>query len=353
MKKKLKILITGPVPPPAGGISVHIQRLTHLLEDDFDIDLIDEVNQKKDGIYNMRSLNIFLYFKKVLSCNIIFVQSGNKLFKKIHILTGRLFAKKVIITLHGYGNRRRQPFRTIDSIFFRMAHKIILVNPGIAAKVPLPANKCIVKHAFLPPVMKNEPALPTVISDWLTKAKNKNQVIICANASRLDKHNGQDLYGLDMSIEVASRLVKKGLPVNFVYTVSSLENCQDYFNKNQQLIADLQLQDHFMLISEKLSFVRLIENAEIVIRPSNADGDALTIREAIYLGKAIIASDVVERPEGTIIFKTRDIADLETKLEEQVKKLRSGAASPLGVSHVPAENFKEFYSGLMNSVALK
>ncbi|MEO7524384.1 MAG: hypothetical protein ABIT58_09840 [Ferruginibacter sp.] len=352
MKKKLKILITGPVPPPAGGISIHIQRLTHLLENDFDIDLIDESNVKKDGIYNMRSLKIFVYLKKVAKSDILFVQSGNRLFKKIHILTGRLLAKKVIITIHGYGARRKQPFRAIDSIFFSLAHKIILVNGEIAGKVPLQAGKCIVKHAFLPPVMKDEPALPFAILNWLTKAKSKKEVIICANASRLDMHKGQDLYGLDMTIEAAGRLVKKGLPVSFVYTVSSLENCTDYFNKNLQLIADLQLQDHFMLISEKLSFVRLIENTDIVIRPTNTDGDALTVREAIFLGKASLASDVVERPAGTILFKTRDITDLENKLEEQVKKIKSGANDPLGAPGVPAENFKAFYADLMNSIAL-
>lgn len=353
MKKKLKILITGPVPPPAGGISIHIQRLTHLLEDEFDIDLIDESNEKKAGVYNMRNVNPFAYFKKILAADILFVQSGNKLFKKIHILTGKLFFKKVIITLHGYGNRRKQPFRFIDSVFFGMANKIILVNAGIFDKVPLPKNKCIVKHAFLPPVMKNEPALTIVISNWVNQAKDKKQFIICANASRLDRHNNQDLYGLDMSIEVASRLVKKGLPVSFVFTVSSLENCEDVFAKGQEQIAGLGLKDHFLLISEKLSFVRLIEKADIVTRPTNADGDALTVRESLYLGKTTIASDIVERPEGTVIFKTRDINDLEIKLENEIKKLQVKADAPLGVSNLPHEDFKGFYSGLMNSVALK
>ena len=353
MKKKLKILITGPVPPPAGGISIHIQRLTHLLEDEFDIDLIDESGLKKTGIHNMRSPNIFAYFKKVAQSDILFIHSGNRLFKKIHLLTGRLFAKKVVTTIHGYGKRRAQPFRAIDALFFRLAHKIILVNTEITGKVALPPNKCVVKHAFLPPVMKNEPPLPGKIAAWIDKARVKNEVVICANASKLGIYQDADLYGLDMSIEVTKRLLDKGLAVSFVYTVSSTLNSVDIFNKNLQLINDLKLQDHFMLISEKLSFVRLIENADIVIRPSNTDGDALTVREAIFLGKPTIASDVVERPTGSILFKTRDMVDLEIKLEEQVRKIRSGAHTPLGVSKQPNEDFKSFYTDLFNSVALK
>lgn len=350
MKKKLTILLTGPVPPPAGGISIHIQRLSHLLEDEFTIDWIDESRQKKAGIYNMHSMNPIRYFGKISKADILFIHSGNKLFKKIHIIAGKLCCKKVIITLHGYGNRRKQPFRFIDSMIFRMADKIILVNEGIKNKVPLPEQKCIVKHAFLPPVMKHEPALPASILSFTVKEKAVGRVLICANASRLDMHNNQDLYGLDMTIEVAKNLLAKSLPVSFVFTVSSLESGADVFNKGLSKIKEYGITDHFLLISEKLSFVRLIENADIVIRPTNTDGDALTVREAIYFGKTTIASDVVSRPEGTVLFKTRNNEDLEQKLETEINRVLS-ANHPLGNAVTPQEDYKSFYSGLMNSVA--
>ncbi|MEI2749894.1 MAG: hypothetical protein V9E88_14180 [Ferruginibacter sp.] len=63
-----------------------------------------------------------------------------------------------------------------------------------------------------------------------------------------------------------------------------------------------------------------MNSADIVLRPTNTDGDALTIREAIYLNKKIVASDVVERPEGTILFKTRDTNDLEIKIEAAIEQ---------------------------------
>ncbi len=352
MKKKLKILITGPIAPPAGGISIHIQRLTHLLKDEFNIDLIDESHVKKAGIFYMRSLNPISYIKKVLRTDILFIQGGNKLFKTIHILTGKLLSRKVIITIHGYGKRRSQPFRAIDSFFFSMANKIVLVNPDIFSKLPLPRKKCVLKHAFLPPVMKDEPELPSAVIAWLKKQRSAGKIIVCANASRLTLHNNEDLYGLDMCIETARQLIAKGEPVAFIYTVSALERGADLFNKNLQLINELGLQDHFMLISEKLSFVRLIENADIVIRPTNTDGDALTIREALYLGKPTIASDIVEKPASTILFRTRDNADLEKKLQDQITIIKNNATIPLGEPQIPVGDFKEFYTNLINTVAL-
>lgn len=47
---------------------------------------------------------------------------------------------------------------------------------------------------------------------WIKNSKSpaENKIILCATFSRLDVHNNQDLYGLDMSIEVTRNLVKKG-----------------------------------------------------------------------------------------------------------------------------------------------
>lgn len=347
MNNKLKILITGPIAPPAGGISIHIQRLCYLLQDDFEMDLVDETGLQKPGIFNMRSLQLFTYLKKVKNADLLFVQSGNKLFKKIHIAMAKMFGKKLIITLHGYGPKRPQPFRYMDSCFFNLADRIILVNADIANRVSLAAKKIIVKHAFLPPVMENEPALPIAVSAFINKARTDNAHLVCANASRLDTHQGEDLYGLDMCVEIASRLIAKKIPLRFIYTVSSLESGDDRFQSNLSRIRELGIENEFLLINERLSFVKLVEQCDVVLRPTNTDGDALTVREALYLGKQVLASDVVERPEGTTLFKTRDVNDLEDKLTQilngKVTRIKAGEGT---------RELKAFYTELIRSVAL-
>lgn len=347
MKKKITVLITGPLPPPAGGISIHIWRLKQLLEDEFTIDLIDESPLQKEGYFNIRSLKIFTYLKKMANADLLYVQSGNKLLKKIHIATGRLMGKKILITIHGYGPKRKFPFNIIDAAFFNMANKIILVNDDIHKKVSLQKNKCVTKHAFLPPEMNDEPALPNIISEQIKIARQNNKVLLCANASRLDIHHGQDLYGLDMSIEVTKRLVEKGLPVNFIYTVSSLDQGAERFQKSQEQIKAFSLTNDFLLVNEKISFVRLIESTDIVLRPTNTDGDALTVREALFLGKKVLASDIVERPAGTVLFKTRDINDLESKLEFLIHQ---GINSKVEHNNNDKEEYRKYYSGLIHEL---
>lgn len=37
-------------------------------------------------------------------------------------------------------------------------------------------------------------------------------------------------------------------------------------------------------------------------------------REALYLGKSVVASDVVPRPGGTVLFRNRDCVDFADKI---------------------------------------
>ncbi len=68
-------------------------------------------------------------------------------------------------------------------------------------------------------------------------------------------------------------------------------------------------------IIEKIDFVSLIKKSALTIRATRTDGDSLSIRESLYSGVLVIASDVTTRPEGTIIFKNEDVEDLEHKIE--------------------------------------
>ena len=351
MKKKLTVLIAGPLPPPAGGISIHIQRLAHLMNQDVHCDFIDEASTVKKEYFHIRQFNPVIYLRKISHSDIFFIHSGNRLLKKIHILSGRILGRKIIITLHGYGNRRPWPFRQIDGFFFRMANKIILVNEGIFDKVGLPADKCIVKHAFLPPIMESEPALPEQVQQYIQKARDNQQWVLCANASRLHIHNGHELYGLDMCIELMKQLLRKGIPAIFIFVLTSKGDAGHLFDEYQKLLSEDPIRNHFFLVYDNLSFVRLVEASDMVIRPTNADGDALTVREAIYLGRPVIVSDIVSRPEGSILFRTRDQDDLLLKVESVIGELRSPGQLRVQAGRETSESFKQFYKELFTGLA--
>jgi phenylacetate-CoA ligase len=342
------ILFIGPLPPPVGGVSIHIKRLTSLLRDDYNIDFVDESYLKKEEYFNLRTLRILPYLKKVRNADLLYIHSGKRQLVIFHVLISKLFRKRIILTMHGYPWVKKTLLTLIDSLFYSMADRIILVNSFILERVRLPERKCIVKWAFVPPVIEDEPVLPDEITQWIENRKKLGEIIISANAYQLRYFDSQDLYGLDMCIEAAGRLVKKGYPVSFIYIVSSLEKNKDLFEKYLEQITESDFKDHFLLLNEAISFVRLITCSDIILRPTNTDGDALTVREAIHLGKPVIASDVIPRPAETILFKNRDHDDLEKQLIRTIEiNLKNQ-----NMSTVPdlTKDYKMFYSGLVESV---
>jgi hypothetical protein len=96
--------------------------------------------------------------------------------------------------------------------------------------------------------------------------------------------------------------------------VSSIRHNQDIFTRSAELIKKLKLTDNFLLIHQELSFIKVMEYSDIIVRATNTDGDSLTVREALFLGKRVIASDIVKRPTGIVLFQNRNMNDLESKL---------------------------------------
>ena len=314
MSLKPKILIIGPCPPPYGGVSVHILRLYKLLGSDFEFDFIDESPVKKKEFFNIRSLKLTVYLKKMYKCDTLFIHSGKEILRILHLIIGRLLAKKIILVLHGFTSSPPKSIFLIKGFIYKSASIVVVVNNDIRLRLKLPEKKCIIKDAFIPPNLNEEPALPTDLQDVLSRKRREKKVILCSNASSLEIYSNQDLYGLDICIEVCRRLLIKKIQFFFVFIVSSIRNNEELFTKSTELIKKFGLTNNFLLIHQKLSFIKIMEYSDIIVRATNTDGDSLSVREALYLRKKVIASDVVKRPTGVLLFQNRNINDLEAKL---------------------------------------
>ena len=316
MTTNKKILLIGPFPEPKGGVSIHLERLVKLLEKDYEISCIDESPIIKKNIFNIRSYNIFKYFKFIVNTNIIHIHTTIQVLRLFHVIVGFLFLKKVIITIHSLSVVRDKKDMLILKFTLLFAKKIIVVSEEIKQKIKI--NRAIVLPAFLPPIILNEDNLPEEIN--LLIEKNKNNKIIVSNAYKLNIHKGQDLYGLDLILDVAKYAKKNKDKIKIIFIITTLEVNMDLYEKYIKIIDNEELDDYISIFTYPISFVKLIQKSDIVIRATNTDGDALTIREALFLNKSIIASDVVKRPEGTILFKNRDSVDLYYKIIGAINK---------------------------------
>lgn len=314
---KTKILQIGPH-SYVGGVSIHIKRLSIILQKEFDFIYIDESPPQltPKGKLNVRRINDQLRILRVIkNSNIIHIHSGNWLLRIYFIILASLFRKSFVVTLHSYrinGLKAKLTERLLLN-----AKLVIAVSKEIKGNLSQNNQKVILKEAFIPPVLEYEDCLSPSLKEIIEKIKSENKFLISANAFRLTKFNNGELYGIDQCIGVAELVKKNNLNIHIVFIIGSLIGSDvDVYSSYKNLIKEKVLENFITIIPEKISFVKLIENSDIIIRPTLSDGDAITIREAIFMNKKVIASDIVQRPKGTFLYKTGDIKDLYKKIIE-------------------------------------
>jgi glycosyltransferase involved in cell wall biosynthesis len=102
--------------------------------------------------------------------------------------------------------------------------------------------------------------------------------------------------------------------MGFVFVLSDGKDTK-YFNKLLLLIEERGVVDNFLFLTEECQFYPILMKSTLFVRPTNTDGDALSIREAISYNIPAVSSNVVTRPKEAVLFKNRDINDLYEKVE--------------------------------------
>lgn len=329
------ILLVGPV-SYVGGVSVHIKRLASVLLPYYEIDFLDDsplnISTSK---YNIRDIKaLFINIRVLKSHSVIHLHCGNWLLRILLIMLCFVLNKKIIVTLHSF--RLFGLKRVFSKLTFKCVNKIICVNDDIENAVNLP-GKTVVKEAFLPPVNFDLDELPNEVDEFI---KNSNgRVLLCANAYKLTRWQGKDLYGLDQCVEVAKLAKENNAKLAIIFVIGTADATDPLFTKALKDIEKFGLESFIKIYPKSLPFIKLIQSCNIVLRPTLSDGDALTVREALFIGRRVIASDVVQRPEGTVLYKTGDANSLYCAILNNLEN------TPSRVDEKPAqlESYEKFY----------
>ncbi len=316
---------------------------------DCNFTFIDECKKTTNypSIRSVRVLKNYIYFiKYIYQSDIAHIHLGNWVLRIVFILLSIFFNRKIVLTLHGQNTLEDlKPLSKKLTLFFlnRVFH-VICVNEKIKNDLPINFKPIVsVCEAFLPPNISKEVDLPVELTKIIDKHKNKS-LLICANAYRLVKVNGKQLYGLDQCIEFVLKAKKNNIKIHLIYVISYIplddKKTYDIF---LQLIDNHELSTHITLVPEPISFIKLIKLSDIVLRPTLTDGDALTVREALYLNKTVIASNVVDRPKGTILYDVND----NMSLYHTINSITSQKLDP--VSGVAFKDHHKFYFNIYNT----
>lgn len=309
---KIKTLLVGCIPPPIGGISVHMNRFLESFSKPSEIELaIFDIRKIKIFKKNCKS-GFFSLFPEFFHSKIIHTHISNKLINLILAIISKIFLKKVIYTHHSsiFGN----------SVFlkwiFYICDKIIVVNQSSLAcpEIRKYLSKIVVIPAFIKPYKFDE-----IDNEILNFIKNYNFIIV-ANGFRANMWNTINLYGFDLLIKAYNFATEKKLiDSSALVLVDPSNTSSEIVNTLLSKMPEIT-RNSVKFVGRQIDFSSLIKYASVVVRPTRTDGDALTIREAIYLDKPVIASNVVERPEGVITYDTEDYIDLANKLKDVFSK---------------------------------
>lgn len=331
MPAGIYLIIVGALPPPRGGVTTHVERLLpYLKEEGIGYVIWDYSRCKKEGeqVVLLRNEPFRLVRslwqrpgKAVSHCLLSKVSMSRLLFCALLKMTGIRLTITIVGSPKEIINEEYLKLR-YSLTLARLASEIIVVNRDF--------QKVLVDNGIPAKKVSNIPAfVPFKENGFKERPIPKGMVDFCLGHGPLVLtyaygplfHANEDLYGLDLFVALAHALRKEFPAAGFVAVIPEISN-ETYMKDIRGDVEGKGLGARFLFaIGNHFSFVPFLEYADIFVRATNTDGDALTLREALHYGVPSVASDVCYRPEGTILFRNRDIEDL-SKVARQVLRGR-------------------------------
>lgn len=322
----MKIAICGIYPPPLGGIAIHIKRCVQLL-----VEKGDEVIVFNQGSYHDVNKKIYsrplkkMFFKLLFNnFDVIHFHNTNKSLKLLFSLM-KLFGNKIILTSHGDSlisqiEESNFAIRFLIIANLKCLDCVICVNPLTVSKLKsLGLKRVKLIPAYIHPVEfeGDFKKIPYKVTDFI----GRSNFLISANGA-IRFNNGEDLYGLDLLINCMEGF--KGTKVKLIFCVLNISEQSElersYYHNLKKIIIDRGLEEQVFLFEvDDSEFYPILKLSHLFIRPTNSDGYGVSIAEAIHYNVPSIATDVCQRPEGTIIIKNRCSHSLSEKINYVLK----------------------------------
>jgi glycosyltransferase involved in cell wall biosynthesis len=293
-----KLLIIGKLPPPIGGVTVHLARLMRALEED----------QIEFGFHDLRRHNYFLLLRKIYIAEAIHLHTSNSYFRFVAALLCRCLKKKIILTFHGRLGRFKMIRNMLDAFSVRLSSKSIVLNKKSFDMARRLTENAVLVSAFLPPAAVVP--LAAEVSANLKSFIGKFEILFCTNATNVGfDSSGHEIYGIRTLIELFRETPNKGLII-----VDSSSGYGQFLKKSK-----IKIPINVKLIEGHHDFVNILKICDAYIRASTTDGDSLSVKEALYYKKQVICSDCVDRPRGCVLYETHNVLDLRDKIKELQK----------------------------------
>ena len=293
--KTNNILVVGKIPPPKGGVGVHVERLISKLK----------VSDYTFIFFDMRTSSLNLLPKYILKSKLVHLHTSNSYLRLLIIIFCQIINTKIIFTFHGNLGRYNKLRNFIDNISISISNHSVLINQASYNKAKNISKKISHISAFFEPNLSKIEKLDFKIQARIKKMESNNKFMFCTNANAINYDiNHEEIYGIFKLVEIFKNIPELGLIIS-----DASGEYKRYFQEN-----NVVLPVNIYLISIVHDFLSIIENCHCFIRATTTDGDSLSVKEALFLKKSVIASDCIDRPEGCILYQMNNSDDLKNKI---------------------------------------
>lgn len=279
---KAKLLIIGALPLPVGGVTIHVQRL------------LDSLNKAHYPFcfVDIRKESFFKIFRLFLLYKWIHLHSSNVYARFIFSFFGWLCRKKIILTVHGSLGRFNSYKNLLDNLAVKFSSIPILLNNKSFEKGKRLNKHSVLISAFIPP-LKND-LLENNILSKIVVLRERCDMLFCTNAYNLSYDKNQnEIYQVSLLVDIFKKFEKKALIISD--PSGAYKNL--FTNRNENLPSNI------FIISAPHNFFEILKLSDCFLRTTTTDGDSLSVKEALYLNKPVLATNVVDRPHGVMLIE--------------------------------------------------
>ncbi len=340
----------GPYPPPAGGVQTNLVAIRRfLLSRGIPCAVINLTRHRRedgDEIYYPKNALQTLRLLARLRYDIIHLHVGGDLSMRLMALA--LFCnliprRKTVLTFHSGGyprskaGERANPL-TLRGFVLRMFDRVVGVNQelmnlfrrfGVAEE----RIRLIRPHSISPDSIAK--SLPERLSEFF---QAHDPVLLTASGLEPE-------YDLPLQIDALGRVRERFPEAGLAILGSgSLEAAL------KEMIQRKPYAEHILLCGDVPHSIalRAIAESDLFLRTTLYDGDSISVREALFIGTPVIATDNGMRPDGTHLIPLSD-PDALLRTIERVLAQPAPAPPPGDAGERNVEEVFEMYRELLES----
>jgi glycosyltransferase involved in cell wall biosynthesis len=323
----LKILLMGPVPPPHGGVQTHLMAIRKFLEHKgvpcAVINITGNRKPEGDNFYFPKNAAGLLWRLIRVKSDVIHLHFGGNLSLRLLALTLVCCAHrraKTVMTFHSGGypqspeGRAASP-RTLRGFVLRRLDCVIGVNLelvdmfhrfGVSPK----KTRCILPHAF--PLNQSSDESSSWPMALQTFFQDHDPVLLTVGGLEPE-------YQIREQIDMLGPLLKQRPAAGLVIIGGgSLESEIRHHIKSKEYA------EHVLLCGDvpHAATLEAIRKCDLLLRITLYDGDSIAVREALFVGTPVLATDTGMRPDGVSLVRDPSPESLSTSVIDCLLRLK-------------------------------